>query len=152
MPSFQHLSVSTWYTLPSTLTSPAQGLGCPSPRGSSLCNTTILVTGPFYTFGLLAAAPGSSISSISLPVPIPRMARLSLVMSTLDCPRCLCPSDCALPLIHNKLAPLPYLEAVATSLFVSFFIHSAHQAGLKLTVAQTSLKVLSMFLPQPSRG
>jgi hypothetical protein len=34
----QHPSVCTWHILPTTLNYLAQGLGCPSPRGSSLYN------------------------------------------------------------------------------------------------------------------
>ena len=134
---FQHLSVSTWHTPPFTLNSPAQGLGCPSARGSYLYNLVILGYWPLRTFGLL-----------SLPLPIPRVAQLSLVVSIRDSPRCFC----LCLWLCSPRAPPPHLEAVTAFSSVSVFTHSAHQAGLKLTVAQMSLKVLSVFLPQPSRG
>lgn len=54
----QNHSVPTWQTLPSTLNFPAQGLGCHSPRSSSIYNPDIL-------FNLL---PSLSLLSLSLHV------------------------------------------------------------------------------------
>lgn len=60
-----------WQTPPSTLNSTTQSLGYPSSRGFSVYNSDILVTQPFCTCGLLAAAPGSLSPLSLLPSPPP---------------------------------------------------------------------------------
>lgn len=120
----QHPSVSTcygvWIAYPSPYPkSPAQRLACSSPTGSS---PDILVTCPFWTFDLLAAAPVSPLSLFPSPSPCPlpkwpSKAWLYPLWIVPDVPA----SSYTPPLIYNKLSPSPYLGAVVAFLFYFFF-------------------------------
>jgi hypothetical protein len=67
----QHPSVPNGHTLPPTLNFPVQGLGCSSPRGSSLYNPDVLVSPLLY--------PLLSPSTI---LPSPMVTSLALVLET----------------------------------------------------------------------
>lgn len=93
----------SWHTLPSTLKFPAQGQGCPCPRGSSLHDPDILATHPFFgsfcTFGLLGAVLDTP---RTLPLPIsPHGSGTCPVWTLPD----VAASSYALPHIWNKLPP-----------------------------------------------
>ena len=109
----------------------AQELSCPSPTGSSLYSPAILVTHPFCTLGLLAAAAGSTLSSL-LTLPSAYTAYPIRVMSTLASPRCPT-SGYDLPFTYSKWFPPPYREAVMAFpfLFLLVFHLSPPQCSLK---------------------
>lgn len=79
-----------WHTLSSTPNSPAQGLGCPSSRGSSRYNPDILVTHPFCNLCPLGFPFSPTPVPTPPPAPLPADFLWLRVMSTLASPRCLC--------------------------------------------------------------
>lgn len=75
-----------WQTLPTTLSSPAQGSGCSSPRGLSLYNPDVLITplpfGPLVSWMLHLVL----LTPLSFPLYLPH-GPAQAVMSRLDSPR-----------------------------------------------------------------
>ena len=113
-----------WHTWPPILNSSAQGFGCPSPRGSSLYYPDILAICPFCTFilsWLLQLVP------LSLKLPLPSyMAQFSLVMSTLDSPRCPCLWLCSLKYLQQTFSSTkPKSSHVLSFPLISFLFKSS---------------------------
>lgn len=110
------------YSCPLLLNSPAQGLGCPSRKGSSIYHPDGLVTCPFLTFDLLAASPAPL---FLLPCPLllltwPNAAWSRPLWALPD----VSASGYVLPFIYKKLSPPPYQRVVMSFLFFPFSLHS----------------------------